>query len=270
MISSINILPEKPTKESEFNLFIQSHDPNGESVTFQYQWIRNEEEIIGEKKNTLKIGNFKKGDVIQVRVTPSDGKVDGTPSLSAPVKILNSLPIIQEVLIEPKVAYVTDNLKASVKSSDLDGDFVYYAYQWENNGVSMPEEMKEVLEQGRFKKGDWITVTVVPDDREGLGKPKKSNPINILNSPPIIVSSPPSSTEGTKYLYQVKVNDPDNDPVHFTLKGGPKGMEIDKNTGLIQWEIRKEDKGSHSIEIEVSDDAGAKSIQRYKLKMDFK
>jgi hypothetical protein len=47
-------------------------------------------------------------------------------------------------------------------------------------------------------------------------------------------------------------------------------MEMDKITGLIKWEIRKEDKGSHSVEIEVSDDAGARSMQRYTVAIDFK
>jgi hypothetical protein len=47
-------------------------------------------------------------------------------------------------------------------------------------------------------------------------------------------------------------------------------MRIDPKTGLIEWELRKEDKGSHSVEIEVTDDAGAKSTQRYTLSIDFK
>ena len=270
VVSAVNILPEKPTKKSELNTFIQSHDPDGDPVTFQYQWMRNDEEITGENNSSLKSGSLQKGDLIRLKVVPLDGKDEGKPFLSSMVRVINSTPIIQEVQIEPKVAYVTDNLKASVKSSDPDGDFIYYTYQWKKNGIAMPEERGDVLERDRFKKGDSITVTVIPDDRESLGLPKKSKTLTILNSPPIIVSSPPTSTEGMKYLYQVKANDPDNDPVHFTLKAGPKGMEIDKNTGLIQWEIRKEDKGTHSFEIEVSDDEGAKSIQQYTLNIDFK
>ena len=39
---------------------------------------------------------------------------------------------------------------------------------------------KKILEQGRFKKGDSITVTIIPDDREILGAPKKSDPVNDL------------------------------------------------------------------------------------------
>ena len=148
---------------------------------------------------------------------------------------------------------------------DADGDVIYFTYQWEKNGVVLLEERKEILEQGRFRKGDTITVTIVPDDREIIGASKKSPPVTILNSAPIIVSSPPFSIEGTKYIYQVKANDPDNDPMTFILKSGPKGMKIDQSTGLIQWEIQKEDQGSHSIEIEVHDNEGATSYQRYTL-----
>jgi hypothetical protein len=270
VITSANILPEKPNKESELNLSIQSKDSDGDSVTYQFQWIRNDEEIIGENKKNLKSGIFKKGDFIRVRVTPFDGKVNGTPFLSAPVKILNSPPVLKEVWIEPKVAYVTDRLKANIKSSDSDGDFIYYTYEWGKNGGVLNEERGEFLDPGLFSKGDSITVIVTPDDRETLGTPKKSEALILSNSPPLFLSSPPTTVEKTTYLYQVKVNDPDNDPFTFTLKSGPKGMEMDKKTGLIRWEIRKEDKGNHSVEIEVSDDGGAKSIQRYTLTVDFK
>jgi len=270
VITSVTILPQEPNIKSELNLFIQSQDPDGDPVTYQYQWLRNDEEIIGEKQNTLKKGNFKKGDLIRVRVTPSDGKVNGTPFLSAPVKVLNSSPVIQEVWIEPKVAYVTDRLKANVKSSDLDGDFIYYTYQWEKNGGVLNEERGDFLERGRFKKGDSIAVIVTADDREVQSPPKRSETLIILNSPPIILSSPPASVEKSTYIYPVIANDPDNDPLTFNLKSGPKGMEMDKKTGLIRWEIRKEDRGNHPVEVEVSDDAGAKSIQRYTLTIDFR
>jgi hypothetical protein len=156
-------------------------------------------------------------------------------------------------------------LKAVVKSSDPDGDFIYYAYQWEKNGLIMPEEKGEVFEKERLKKGDSITITVTPDDRGSLGKQKKSDPITILNSPPIIVSSPPSDLKQNIYTYQMKAVDLDNDPMIFVLKKAPKGMVINRETGLIQWEVSKGNQGDHSIEIEATDPEGAKSFQRYTL-----
>ena len=44
VIISATILPEKPTKGSELSLSIQSKDPEGDPITYQYQWIKNDDE----------------------------------------------------------------------------------------------------------------------------------------------------------------------------------------------------------------------------------
>jgi hypothetical protein len=269
-ITSVTILPESPNRENDLSLVIQSQDSDGDLVNYRYQWIKNDIEISGESGNVLKAGNFGKGDMFQVRVIPSDGKEDGKPFLSNPVKILNAPPVASEVWIEPQMPTIRDDLKVHEKSTDADGDSIFFSYQWEKNGVALMDERKDTLERARFKKGDSISITIIPDDREIMGAPKKSEPVKISNSAPTIVSSPPTSIEGAKYLYQVKANDPDNDPITFTLKSGPKGMGIDPKSGSLQWKIRKEDKGTHSIEIEVSDNEGARSYQHYTLAIEVK
>jgi hypothetical protein len=268
VITSARIVPEGPNVESELIVFTESHDPDGDPITYHYQWVKNDEEISGENKNILKIGNFRKGDLIRMKVTPLDGKAEGGAFLSDPVKILNSPPVIQELWIEPKMVYSSDPVRVHLKSYDADGESIYYTYRWEKNGVVLTEERAEVLEVGRFKKGDSITVTVTPDDRESQGPSIRSKPIMILNSPPVIISSPPTSVRENDYIYQVKAFDPDNEPTFFALKSGPKGMGIDKDTGLIRWPIQSQDRGTHSIEIEASDKEGAKSFQRFTLNVE--
>jgi hypothetical protein len=270
VVTSVTISPNKPNKESDLSLFVQSQDTGRGPVTFRYQWIKNDEEIPGRNEIMLKSGNFKKGDLIQAKVTPSDGTTEGNPFLSQSVKILNSPPVIQEVWIEPKVARVTDRLKAIVKGSDPDGDSISYLYKWEKNGIVLSGEDTGILESNRFKKGDSITVTVTPNDGEASGKPKTSDAIIVANSPPVITSSPPATTDGNIYTYHVVANDADNDPIIFTLKTAPKGMEIDKETGIIRWEIQKRDQGPQLIEIEATDPEGAKSFQRFNLSFEFK
>ena len=270
VITSATIGPETPNKESDLEVFLRSQDPDGDPINYHYQWIKNNEEILGENANILQKENFKKGDLIQVKVTPSDGKTTGSPFLSGAVKVLNSLPVIQDLKVEPKMAYADDQLKADVKSYDIDGDPIDYTYQWEINGKVLTDESREVLDKGRFKKGDLIAVIVTPDDREGKGNTKKSEPIMILNSAPIIISSPPTSVEGSDYIYQVKAYDPDNEPISFALKTAPKGMAIDKEKGLIRWPVQRHDKGTHSIEIEVSGKEGAKGYQRFVLNVEIR
>jgi len=270
VISSAKILPDEPNVESGLNVFVQSKNPGQNPVTYHYQWIKNGEEMTGANTHAMGKGEFRKGELIQVKITPSNAKTDGTPFLSAAVKIVNSPPAIQEVWIEPKVAYATDGLKANVKSSDPDGDSINYTYSWENNGVALSEEKTEILDRSRFKKGDSIAVTVIPDDGETSGSPQKSQPIIIANSPPVITSSPPERMNGNIYTYQVKAIDADNDAVRFGLKTAPKGMDIDKETGFIRWEIRKGSHGKHPIEIEASDGEGAKGIQRYTFSVEFR
>ena len=268
VLTAVSILPNKPTRENHLGVTVQGQDPDQDPVTYRYQWLKNDEEMVGENRNVLISGSFKKGDFIRVRVTPSDGKAEGNPMLSDAIKILNTPPIIQEVRIEPKVAKVGDHLKAHIKSFDADRDFIYFIYQWGKNGVVLSEERGEVLTGNQFKKGDSITVTVTPDDREVMSRPKKSEPIVVINSPPYIISSPPPSAEGGKYFYQVKAFDPDDDPITYTITSGPKEMTIDKKTGLVQWEIKAGEKGTYPVEIEVFDKEGANCKQRFTLSVE--
>ncbi len=270
VISFVTISPNNPNRQSNLSLQVQSQNPSRGPMTFRYQWFRNDEEIPGENGIVLRSENFKKGDVIRAKVTPSNGKTDGSSVLSPPVKILNSPPVIQEVWIEPKVARVTDPLKVIVKSSDPDGDSINYVYKWEKNGTLLSGENADILEPTLFKKRDSITVTVTPSDGEATGRPKKSEAVIIANSPPTITSSPPTSPDGKIYTYRVRANDPDNDPIIFTLKTAPKGMEIDRETGVIRWEIRERNQGPQLIEVEATDPEGAKGFQRFTLSFEFK
>src|SRR5512143_593673 len=119
-VSSVRILPEHPTKGSILSLVIQSRDPDGKPVVYRYQWLRNNEEMTGEDKETLKCDGLNKGDLIQVRVIPSNGTANGDPFLSPSAKLLNFITVVKEVRIEPRLAG-NEDLKVSAKASDADG-----------------------------------------------------------------------------------------------------------------------------------------------------
>ncbi len=106
---------------------------------------------------------------------------------------------------------------------------------------------------------------VIPYDRRNEGVWKAEGEFMIPNSPPKITSEPEAKMEGGKFRYSVKAEDPDGDPIEFTLKNAPKGMSIDSKTGIITWDFDEKDTGEHNVEIIASDPEGAKSSQMLTL-----
>jgi hypothetical protein len=65
----------------------------------------------------------------------------------------------------------------------------------------------------------------------------------------------------------VKADDPDGDPVTYSLLASPQGMTIDGASGVVQWKPTLNDAGLHHIEITAADGDGARTIQSYDLQI---
>ncbi|MER3445778.1 MAG: hypothetical protein C4291_02585 [Candidatus Dadabacteria bacterium] len=165
------------------------------------------------------------------------------------------------------IAYVSDNnprggLRTVARAKDPDGDEVSFRYQWKRNGEKIIGAVGDALEwQDNFKKGDKISVEVIPYYGKDEGIWKAEGEFTIPNSPPRITSEPEAKMEGGKFRYAVKAEDPDGDPIEFTLKDAPRGMSIDPKTGIITWDFNEKDAGEYRVEVIASDPEGAKSSQ---------
>jgi hypothetical protein len=166
-----------------------------------------------------------------------------------------------------KIVSVSDNdirqgFRAVVEAKDPDGDEVSFKYQWKRNGEDIIGAVDEVLEwQEDFKKGDTISVEVTPLDGKDEGVWKAEGNFRIPNSQPKIVSEPEERMEGGKFSYTVKAEDPDGDPIEFTLKNAPEGMTIEPATGVINWDFDESDTGEYRVEVIASDPEGAQAVQ---------
>jgi hypothetical protein len=199
------------------------------------------------------------------REVKTDGEVEqGTSkSLVSNEEEKNQAPEVTSI----KIAYISDTsprdgLRAVVQAKDPDGDEISFKYQWKRNGEDIIGATEEVLEwQEDLKKGDKISVEVIPSDGKQEGVWRAEGEFIIPNSPPKIISEPEAKMEGGKFSYIVRAEDPDGDPVEFSLKNAPKGMVIEPATGLITWNFDKKDTGEYRIEIVASDPEGAKAVQ---------
>jgi len=85
-----------------------------------------------------------------------------------------------------------------------------------------------------------------------------------INHPPRITSTPPTNaTEGVEYLYNVTAEDPENDPLAFSLASAVQGMAIDPVSGRLSW--TPDAAQARLILVRVSDGRGGADEQAFNL-----
>ncbi len=87
------------------------------------------------------------------------------------------------------------------------------------------------------------------------------------NQPPNITSLPGTQAfDGVSYSYQVQANDPDNDPVTWSLPQSPNGMSI-SGSGLITWLPSNADIATspHSVQVQADDGQGNTKNQSFSI-----
>src|SRR5262249_15542044 len=89
--------------------------------------------------------------------------------------------------------------------------------------------------------------------------------VQISNHPPIFVTTPVTSVAGGSfYVYPSKADDPDGDPVSYTLLQAPGAMVIDPTTGKIIWQTTSANAGnSYPVTIQASDGRGGVATQTF-------
>ncbi|MCC6620363.1 MAG: hypothetical protein IT385_03865 [Deltaproteobacteria bacterium] len=139
---------------------------------------------------------------------------------------------------------------------DADGDLVVFTLDVAPDGVSIDAELGRV--EWPFAVPGRHTLTVsVADGEGGVARQTWALTVGeIADDPhaPVIISTPPViAAVGALYFYPVVAEDPDGDPLAFTLLQGPAGMTIDPLTGRVGWTPGEADLGPHTVELEVDD-----------------
>ncbi len=174
VVTGVKLLPKYIYRGVDITAEAEGTDPNGEPVSFDYQWILNGEEAVTQTAPVLKGDQFKRGDNVTVRVTPRDGFVPGAPFTPPPIIIPNAPPGF--VSTPPKES-ASQIYLYEVKTADPDGDAINYALS------KAPEGMK-ISSYGKIewtiKKEDRGTheVVITADDGNG-GKATQEFTINV-------------------------------------------------------------------------------------------
>jgi hypothetical protein len=142
---------------------------------------------------------------------------------------------------------------------DADGDPVQFEIAWRKNGETSGNGNRLTAP---VKRGDKITVTVTPFDGKERGKTATLSR-EILNTPPAIEGQEQFQVTDNAVTFHVRASDADGDPLTFSLKDAPAGMNIDRQTGSVRWVTSPGTTGKVPFTVIVSDGSGGESSARF-------
>ncbi|MDH5640975.1 MAG: Ig domain-containing protein [Nitrospira sp.] len=265
VVTSASILPNPIVLSSSLTVQVDAQDLDGQNVRFRYQWLVNGKVVQGQSDATLPPQILKRGDQVAVEVTPSDGIAEGAAFRTSASPVLNTPPVIQHASIEVDSSTGGRHLVAHVEVFDPDRDSFTVAYRWMQNENLIQEGESNRLEVNGLTAQDMIRIEITASDGAPNGVSSVSADFQTGNSPPRIVSSPPSSAGGGQFEYLVQATDSDGDPVTYALETAPPGMNIDAATGQIRWAVPADAQGAHQVRVVAQDDRGGTTAQDFEL-----
>lgn len=113
---------------------VVASDPEEKDVTLAYQWRKNGEAIAEATAAEYKVEGLRKGDLLQVTVTPTDDEQEGQAVNSLAAVIQNRPPAITSF---PPAGLDNGRFRYAVTAEDPDGDKLTYALEQPPDGMTV-------------------------------------------------------------------------------------------------------------------------------------
>jgi len=167
-----------------------------------------------------------------------------------------AVDIINKVSYKPESPGAFEDIEVVV-DTNRDGAYVDVDVTWYVNERKLISQRDTVLRFRHFSKGD-IVQAEIEATRRGATQKYNASKLIIGNAPPRILTNPSSLTQLDGF--RVRAEDPDGGRVTYHVEGGPKGLSIGENTGVVRYKPSKSaEGGTHNITIIVRDEDGAES-----------
>jgi len=254
-VLGVALIPEEAYESSVLSLDVTADDPDGDEISLEIAWYVGGELALEGDQLEVTGELFDKHDRVYATVTASDDFVQSDPVTSNIVTIANSPPTIDEATIDPQEVY-EETVATCVTSgwSDDDGDDGLVAISWAIDGAEV--STSETLDGSAFQRGDELTCTAIPTDRDDQGEPVDSSPVTVGNTAPSIdgVSlSSTSPTEADTLTAAVEgATDIDGDEVSFGYAWHVNGTPVSTDASLTGTSFDRGD----SIYVEVTPSDG--------------
>ncbi|MFM7199616.1 MAG: Ig-like domain-containing protein [Myxococcota bacterium] len=184
--------------------------------------------------------------------TPAPVVAEMTPTPTAPPKKV--LPAqVKSVKITPETPRKGDRLSAEAEGLDPAGRALTFQFQWYRNGERLMGEIANTL-NAELQHGEVYVVEAIPIANGETGKSRRSRDVQVLNTPPELVSTLKAGMSLDGFRFQAR--DADGDPIRWTLEGAPPNMTLTPD-GVLHWKSSASDQaGSYNVKVMASDGVG--------------
>ncbi|WP_182864853.1 putative Ig domain-containing protein [Rhodopirellula sp. JC639] len=258
-VNRIPVIHSSPRPTARFGLDwtydLQASDPDGDTLTYQLIDPPTGMQITdGGILRWTPSPTAASSNAIEIQVSDGRGGV-ATQSfdLSVASVDINQLP---EIISVPPTHWVSGrDYRYDAVARDPDGDPVSWELTVAPRGMSIDPYTGVVRwTPDESQIGSHFVEVTATDVLVGQATQRFGIDVGCNNVAPAIVSIPPTVGYSDRvYLYAVRGDDLENDPLTWKLLEAPDGMEINETTGLIRWTPTAAQVDSHDVLVEVSD-----------------
>ncbi|MBN2399550.1 MAG: cadherin repeat domain-containing protein [Candidatus Aminicenantes bacterium] len=185
-------------------------------------------------------------------VRGASGKADQSAAAGVQSEILR----LSAVRLSTDNFYAHVDLSAEVEVAPPVPEGIAFEYRWYVNNKEVADATGPILSSDNFRKHEWIICQARATDGDLVSPWLKSNWVRAADSPPQIEPIPIRSfTVPGRFSYQITASDADNDELTYELLSPlDMGIELDKKTGLLTWNLDEAtvDKLGETIDISLS------------------
>lgn len=164
------------------------------------------------------------------------------------------------ITVGPEVVTVEDEIVAEARLVEGVSSFAEVEYTWYVNDQDLSGVQRNTLDPrtGRYHKGDRIRVVASAIDERGQTASREGPTITIANGIPRILNTNADKRIGIDGLV-MKAEDPDGDPISWSIISGPPGVEIEANGRLRVRRVDLTEAFDGEVVIGASDPEGARA-----------
>ena len=176
-VVSLPFSPQYIYRGVDITVTPKGFDPDGDEVSFRYEWAINGEELSMEDGPVLKGDRFEQGDRVTITVTPFDEEGAGKVYNTIPLLIPNAPPIF---ISNPPLEFKDNFYTYHAKAEDADGGLVAYSLSEAPDGMVIDAETGEIKwDITQNAEGEHTVEIIAEDDFGGEGFQKYALTITI-------------------------------------------------------------------------------------------